>query len=183
MEKLEDYVKNNVLNIEEIINDYSKFLYKVIKNNSYNLTSEDIEEIISDSFFALWKNYNKMNSSDNVKNYLVGCSKNILLNKLKKNKKDVNNVNIENYINIVKTNDDIENSYEEQEKVKFVENIINNIDKESREIFILFYYEQRKIKEISKIMNISEAKIKVRLHRTRKKIKKELEKGGYRYGI
>ena len=102
MEKLEDYVKNNVLNIEEIVNDYSKFLYKVIKNNSYNLTSEDIEEIISDSFFALWKNYNKMNLSDNVKNYLVGCSKNILLNKLKKNRKDVNNVNIENYINIVK---------------------------------------------------------------------------------
>ena len=59
MEKLEDYVKNNVLNIEEIVNDYSKFLYKVIKNNSYNLTSEDIEEIISDSFFALWKNYIK----------------------------------------------------------------------------------------------------------------------------
>ena len=85
-----------------------------------------------------------MNLSDNVKNYLVGCSKNILLNKLKKNRKDVNNVNIENYINIVKTNDDIENSYEEQEKVKFVENIINNIDKESREILFCFITNKEK---------------------------------------
>ena len=55
------------------------------------------------------------------------------------------------------------------------------MDKESKEIFIYFYYEQRKIKEISKILNISESKVKTRLHRVRKKIKKELEKGGYRY--
>ncbi len=65
--------------------------------------------------------------------------------------------------------------------MKFIENIINNMDKESKEIFIYFYYEQRKIKEISKILNISESKVKTRLHRVRKKIKKELEKGGYRY--
>ena len=39
-----------------------------------------------------------------------------------------------------------------------------------------------KITEISKKLNISEFNVKSRLYRIRKKLKKELEKGGYSYG-
>lgn len=177
MKELKDYIEKDELNIGKIINDYSGLLYKVIKNNSYNLPDEDIEEIITDTFFVLWKNYKKMSLDDKISNYLVGVSKNILFNKLRKNKKQFNNVNIEDYQNIINAKDDVENLFEDQDRMKFIENIINKMDKESKEIFIYFYYEQRKIREISKILDISET----RLHRIRKKIKKELEKGGYRY--
>ena len=181
MKELKEYIERDELNIEKIINDYSSFLYKVIKNSSYNLPDEDIEEIITDTFFVLWKNYKNMSLDDKISNYLVGVCKNILFNKLRKNKKQFNNVNIEDYQNIINAKDDVENLFEDQDRMKFIENIINKMDKESKEIFIYFYYEQRKIKEISKILDISEAKVKTRLHRIRKKIKKELEKGGYRY--
>ena len=181
MKKLKDYIEKEELNIEKIINDYSTFLYKNIKNHSYNLVNEDIEEIITDTFFVLWKNYKKMDLDDKISNYLIGVSKNILFDKLRKNKTKYNSVNLEDYKDIVRTKDDVEELYEKQDKTNFIENIVDNMDKESKEIFIYFYYEQRKIKEISKILNISESKIKTRLHRIRKKIKKELEKGGYRY--
>ena len=46
----------------------------------------------------------------------------------------------------------------------------------------MFYYNQKKIKEISKRFKISEAKVKVSLYRTRKLIKKNLKKRGYSYG-
>ena len=181
MKKLKDYIEKEELNIEKVITDYSGFLYKNIKNHSYNLKIEDIEEIIADTFFVLWKNYKKMDLDDKISNYLIGVSKNILFNRLRKNKIKFNNVNLEDYKDIVKTKDDVEKLYERQDKVKSIENIVDNMDKESKEIFILFYYEQRKIKEISKILGVSESKVKTRLHRIRKKIKKELEKGGYRY--
>lgn len=181
MKKLKDYIEKEELNIEKVITDYSGFLYKNIKNHSYNLKIEDIEEIITDTFFVLWKNYSKMDLDDKISNYLIGVSKNILFNRLRKNKIKFNNVNLEDYKDIVKTKDDVEKLYERQDKVKSIENIVDNMDKESKEIFILFYYEQRKIKEISKILGVSESKVKTRLHRIRKKIKKELEKGGYRY--
>jgi len=181
LKKLKDYIEKEELNIEKVITDYSGFLYKNIKNHSYNLKIEDIEEIIADTFFVLWKNYKKMNLDDKISNYLIGVSKNILFNRLRKNKIKFNNVNLEDYKDIVKTKDDVEKLYERQDKVKSIENIVDNMDKESKEIFILFYYEQRKIKEISKILGVSESKVKTRLHRIRKKIKKELEKGGYRY--
>lgn len=47
------------------------------------------------------------------------------------------------------------------------------------EIFELYYYSSMKISEISNILNISEFSIKSKLFRIRKKIKKELLKGGY----
>ena len=181
MKKLKDYIEKEELNIEKVIIDYSGFLYKNIKNHSYNLKIEDIEEVISDTFFVLWKNYKKMDLDDKISNYLIGVSKNILFNKLRKYKTKYNSVNLEDYQNIFSTKEEVESLYEEQDKVKFIENIVNDTDKESKEIFILFYYEQRKIKEIAKILGVSESKVKTRLHRIRKKIKKELEKGGYRY--
>ena len=190
MKILEDYLEvgKNELNIEKIINDFSSSLYRFVKNNnyygnnSYYLNKEDIEEIVSESFFVLWKNYKKMNLSDNIGNYLCGVSRNILLKKLRKNKVFNKNVNIEEYQNILDSKKDVEDMFYEQEKIGFIENIVLNLDEESKEIFILFYYEQRKVKEISKILNISEAKVKTRLHRIRKKLKKELKEGGYGYG-
>ena len=190
MKILEDYLEvgKNELNIEKIINDFSSSLYRFVKNNnyygnnSYYLNKEDIEEIVSESFFVLWKNYKKMNLSDNISNYLCGVSRNILLKKLRKNKIFNKNVNIEDYQNILDSKKDVEDMFYEQERISFMENIVLGLDSESREIFILYYYEQRKVKEISKILNISESKVKTRLHRIRKKLKKELKEGGYGYG-
>ena len=190
MKILEDYLEvgKNELNIEKIINDFSSSLYRFVNNNnyygnnSYYLNKEDIEEWVSESFFVLWKNYKKMNLSDNIGNYLCGVSRNILLKKLRNNKVFNKNVNIEDYQNVLDCKKDVEDMFYEQEKIGFIENIVLNLDEESKEIFILFYYEQRKVKEISKILNISESKVKTRLHRIRKKLKKELKEGGYGYG-
>ena len=190
MKILEDYLEvgKNELNIEKIINDFSSSLYRFVKNNnyygnnSYYLNKEDIEEIVSDSFFVLWNNYKKLDLSDNISNYLCGVSRNILLKKLRKNKVFNKNVNIEDYQNILDSKKDVENMFYEQEKIGFIENIVLNLDEESKEIFILYYYEQRKVKEISKILNISESKVKTKLYRIRKKLKKELKEGGYGYG-
>lgn len=190
MKILEDYLEvgKNELNIEKIINDFSSSLYRFVKNNnyygnnSYYLNKEDIEEIVSESFFVLWKNYKKLDLSDNISNYLCGVSRNILLKKLRKNKIFNKNVNIEDYQNILDSKKDVEDIFYEQERISFMENIVLGLDSESREIFILYYYEQRKVKEISKILNISESKVKTKLYRIRKKLKKELKEGGYGYG-
>ncbi len=46
----------------------------------------------------------------------------------------------------------------------------------------MFYFNQKKIKEIAKIMKVSEGKVKISLYRTRKYIKKILKERGYDYG-
>ena len=56
-----------------------------------------------------------------------------------------------------------------------------SIKQEDKDIFVLYYYNSKSMKEIAKILNIKENKIKSRLCRIRKKIKKILEKRGYSY--
>ena len=58
---------------------------------------------------------------------------------------------------------------------------LKNMKEEDRKIFKSYYYSSKKIKDISKELNISEIKVKSRLSRIRKKLKKELEKRGYGY--
>ena len=57
--------------------------------------------------------------------------------------------------------------------------LLNKIKVEDKEIFYEYYFYSRKIKEIASINNISESKVKIILHRTRNKLRKELLKGGY----
>ena len=52
---------------------------------------------------------------------------------------------------------------------------------QEKEIFIMFYYQNIKVKDIAKKLNISVPKVKVTLHRLRKLAKKKLKEGGYNY--
>lgn len=59
MEKklIKDYWTQNTLDIEKIVNEYASYLYRTIENISgLVLNKEDIEEIINDTFFAMWSN-------------------------------------------------------------------------------------------------------------------------------
>ena len=55
--KLSDYMENETLDIDILIDDYYSYIYIVVKNGiSINISQEDMEEIISDTFVAFWKN-------------------------------------------------------------------------------------------------------------------------------
>ena len=52
---------NNELDLEQIIEDYSNYIYIIIRNMTSNLLhEEDIEELISDVLFVVWKNKEKI---------------------------------------------------------------------------------------------------------------------------
>ena len=143
--KIENYIENNRLNLEKIVDEYSGYVHKVVKNMvGKNITEEDEEEIIADTFFILWKNTEKLDKEKQITSY-------------------------------------IDMVYEEREKTELIRKATNQLKQEDITIFNLYYYSSRKIKEIANIMNIPEFKVKSRLYRIRKKLKKELEKGGYSY--
>lgn len=167
------------MKLEEIINQYTNYLYTTITNMSYgNLSTEDIEEIISDTFFIFWKNKEKFDTNKKLNLYLAGIAKNLIKSKYRKI--HINN-NIEDYENILIDTYDISYNYEQIEKNRIIEESLNNMSKEDKDMFVLYYYFSKSIKEISKGLNCSEFKIKSRLFRIRKKLKSNLERGGYRY--
>ena len=135
---LKDYLENGKLNIDKMLDDFYGYVYIIVKNGvSSHITDEDVEEIISDVFVAIWKNSDNLSATTDLKAYLAGTAKNRIRNKYRKT--------------------------------------------EEYEIFIMFYSEAKTIKEIAEKLKFSTSKVKVILHRVRKKIKRNLEDGGYGY--
>ena len=88
--------------------------------------------------------------------------------------------NMEDYEEKVSDFVNVENLIEINEKSKIVQQVIDQMKPQDQQIFQMFYYQAKKIKEISQELKISE--IKVTLHRLRKLAKKKLKERGYDYG-
>lgn len=177
--KLSDYMENETLDIDMLIDDYYSYIYIVVKNGiSINISQEDMEEIISDTFVAFWKNSKYLRKDLLVKPYLKGIAKNLIKNKYRNNNI---NVSIENYENTLVGEFDIEDILESNEKNELIIDTLKTLNKNEYSIFMMYYCEGKNIKEISKELNLSVSNVKTILHRVRKKIKRNLEEGGYSY--
>lgn len=175
---IKQYMQNKELNIEEVIEDYTNYIYIVVKNRDLKLSDEDIEEIISDVFLAVWKNQKNLDTNKEMSAYLTGIAKNVYSKKIRKFK---NIVDIEKYENILYNDENIDDKIEETQKSNMIMAEIYAMKKEDKDIFILYYYYSKSMKEIAKELKITEYKVKSRLFRIRKKLKKILEKRGYSY--
>ena len=174
MKHLEKYYKNNELNIDKVIEEFTPYITTIINNGTNcNLSFEDKEEIFSDTFFILWKNQKRLNINVALSSYLAGITRNLIKEKYRKNKI---NYDIEDFENDIKNS---VNMYEsERELIYDIEQKIKGLKNIDIKIVNLFYYSSIPIKDIAKKLNISELNVKTRLHRIRKKIKKELNNGG-----
>ena len=175
--KIREYYKNNELDLEVIIDEYSGYIYKIIENMAIQyLLKEDIEEIISDTFVVLWKNRDKLDKTKDLSPYIAGITKNLVREKTR-----VINIHndISDYENIIQDFFKIDMLCEQREKIAIIDKAVKNMKKIDIEIFELYYYSSMKYNEISNVLNISEFTIKSKLFRIRKKIRKELLKGGY----
>ena len=177
---LKEYIKGNRLDIDKVVEDYYGYIYMIIKNiKSIGILEEDMEEIISDVFLALWKNHTNLTEETKIKPYLAGIAKNVLKNKYRKTKIDYP---ISDYEEQLVSPYTLELISEEREQTEMIRKSLRNMKPEEYQIFMAFYYENKKIKEIAKKLDISESKVKVILHRLRKELKDRLKKGGYSYG-
>lgn len=174
LNQLEDYYKNNEIDMDQIIEDFTPYITTIINNGTDSKISfEDKEEIFSDTFFILWKNRNRLNINVSLNAYLAGITKNLIKEKYRKLKIFYDITDFENNIvsNVNMYDNDRELIFDVEQKIKGLKDI-------DIEIVNLFYYSCIPIKDIAKALNISELNVKTRLHRIRKKIKKELNCGG-----
>lgn len=177
-ETISSFEENGVVNIEMVIETYNSYIYKILKNSISK--EQDIEEILSDVFMIFWKNCTKLDKNIEIKPYLIGITKNLIYKKYREYSIDFEDIEL--HENDITYNMNVEELVENKEKSKIISDSLNNMKETEKKVFMMFYYNQIKIKDISKTLKISEAKVKIILHRTRKIIKKKLIERGYSYG-
>lgn len=171
--EIKQYIKNNELDLEKIINEYSSYIATIINNMaSTNLSNEDKEEIVSEVFFILWKNKHKLDVNKNLSSYIAGVTRNLVKEYLRKIKIDVD---ISDYENNLYSYDKIDFLDTEIQEIRNIEKQLENMKEIDKTIFLDFYYSSKSIKDIAIEHNISEFSVKQRLYRIRNKIKKEVK--------
>lgn len=146
LKQIEDYYRNNEIDIDQIIEDFTPYITTIINKGTNNSISfEDKEEIFSDTFFILWKNRNRLNINISLNSYLAGITRNLIKEKYRKLKIVYDIDNFENDIlNSV-------NMYEnDRELILDIEQKIKGLKNIDIEIVNLFYYSSMSIKDIAK---------------------------------
>ena len=174
--KIYTYIENNKLQMEKIMANYSNYISTIIRNSYIELSSEDVEEVLLDVFLTLWKNQEKLDINKSMSAYISGITKNLIKYKYRQCKE---NQNIEEYEEKLIDSLNIEIMILQNEIQNVIAEELEKIKQEDKEIFIEYYYDDKSIKEISKIFNMSESKIKSKLFRVRKRLNKVLKKRGY----
>lgn len=174
--KIYDYIRNNELQIEKALKDYRNYVYTIIRKACSELSKEDMEEINLDVFLTLWKNQNKLNTNNNMSSYIAGITKNLIKQKYRFIKINDNILDYEEHL-ISTLNIELIHSKNEQNAI--IVNELKKLKDEKRSIFILYYYEDKSIKQISSLKKLSESKVKTELFRIRKKLEAALKKKGY----
>jgi RNA polymerase sigma factor (sigma-70 family) len=158
----------------QLVNQYKDLVYTlaiwVVRNR------EEAEEVAQDAFIKVFKSLDKFKGDSKFSTWIYKVTYNTCLDRIKKNKKHLNDVPIDEFtFNKLETIDNALDNLIKEEKNRLIKNCINKLPEDSRALLTLFYFEDLSLEEISKIINIEANTVKEKLFRTRKKLAVILE--------
>lgn len=166
--------KGNVNALEQIIRQYDDYVFFVIRNHSGGvLSKEDIEELASDTFVALWNNRRNVDADKPLMPYLASIAKNKTVDRLRSLHITVN---IED---VALCDEDFDRRFETAAAIKDILNAAETLPKKQYEIFIRFYLYGEPLKRIAEAMGITDPDARTSLHRARNAVKEHLSERGY----
>ncbi|QTD37273.1 sigma-70 family RNA polymerase sigma factor [Polaribacter batillariae] len=162
-------LKGNTNAFSELIDTYKDLVFSLAIKMTKN--REEAEEISQDTFVKAYKNLNKFKGDSKFSTWLYRITYHTCLDALKKNKKHTNSFELnEITLNQIQTTDNALQTLERKERAKTMNKCLLQLPAEERSILWLFYYKELSLKEIIEVTSLSEANIKVKLHRGRKKL-------------
>lgn len=159
----------------QLVNRYKDLVYtlalRMLKHK------EEAEEVAQDTFIKIFKSLDKFKGDSKFSTWIYKVTYNTCLDRIKKNKKHLNDVAIDEFtFNKLDTIDNALENMIKEEKHTLIKKCINKLPEDSSALLTLFYFEELSLEEISKIINIEANTVKVKLFRARKKLAVILEK-------
>ncbi len=132
---------------------------------------EEAEEVAQDTFVKAYKSLDRFKGDSKFSTWIYRVAYNSCLDRIKKNKKYINNVEINEFTaHQVITIDNALDAMETREREASIKKSIDLLPSEDGFLLTLYYFDDLSLDEISKIVGISANTIKVKLFRCRKKL-------------
>lgn len=158
------------------VNDYA-FLVEKYKYMVFTLTirivknREEAEEVSQDVFVKAYKNLKKFKGDSKFSTWLYKIAYYASLDVLKRNKRQISSENIDAFKERDLANSDDSLIFmDDRERKQIINDALLKLCEDERIIITLYYFEELPIKEISKVVDLSEDNIKIKLFRSRKKL-------------
>ena len=129
---------------------------------------DDANDAIQEALYSAYKNYYSLREKSYFTTWIIKILINKCYNIINKNKKIA-------YIDdtIIQNTESSEDNYEIENSLEWV---LNQIDKDLKEIVVLYYYDDFSVADIANILEIPQGTVKSRLSRAREQIKEIINK-------
>jgi len=165
--------------LEMCIQAYGKDIYSFCRK--LTRSQQEADDLYQDTFLKLVELREKLNIERNPKSYLLSVAVNLWKNKRRKTawRQRITGTKVSMEDEHVPQVPSKEVPMEEQmismEEKKLIDRAVRELPEKYRVPVLLFYMEEMKLSEISKILKLPEGTIKSRLYRAKKLLEKELE--------
>jgi len=141
------------------------------------------EDLVQEAFERFYVKNMAFPSPEDAKYWLIRVAKNLALNHVRRNKREINMVEkVKQKPSETVYTKDGSKELTDKETVKEVRKAIDSLPDNLRMVILLKEYGDLDYRSISKVLGISESNVKVRVHRARKKLEEILLKeDGYVY--
>ena len=155
-------------------------VFAVLVDRYKDKNREEAEEVSQDTFIKIYNSLNKFKGDSKFSTWIYKIAYNTCLDRLKKSKKEENNISIDEFsAHLIKTMENALSALEEKERRQTIQNCLNLLPSDENFLLTLYYFDDQSLEEIGKIMNITANNAKVKLFRSRQKLavilKKQLE--------
>lgn len=167
------------MDIDQIVDEYYGKVYKLCL--FYLENKEEAEDIVQEIFFKVLKKKSTFKEQSGVYTWIYRIAVNTILNHIKR-KKILQFLSFENIMD--KDSELVSRAPNpaaklEQEELKYIEmkklaKSIHRLSDREKTAFYLFHYENLKQKKIAGIMNTSVSAVESLVHKSMKKIRKEM---------
>jgi RNA polymerase sigma-70 factor (ECF subfamily) len=158
-----------------LVQRYQRMIFSLVVKTVGN--SSEAEDITQEIFIKVYQSLPKFREDSKFSTWLYRVACNFCFSHLRKQRDNFVSLN-EEIISAGEFSDfeeQLENAAKE-ERIQWLDALLKELPAEELWIVTLYYKENLPVHEISEITNLSESNVKVKLHRTRKWIRCEIEK-------
>ncbi len=170
MQLLRQLKQQNPAALEQAIRQYGAYVAAIIRGRGH--APEDVEELSADVFFALWENAAKIETG-NLRAWLGTVARNKAVERFRRFRQPLT---LEE--DILRVEDDLWQQLSAKERAAMVQEALNTLCPQDREIFFRYYDLGQNARQIAAIMQMPHSTVRTRLSRGRQTLKTYFEKGG-----
>lgn len=150
-----------------LVDKYSQSVYNLIAKVVGN--KEDAEELTQDVFLKVFRKLSSFHGDSRFSTWIYRIAYNKAISATRKRKPHFTS------IDDLPVSETAEEEDSKEPALQLLEQALHELSAEERAMILLFYTEEKSIREIAQITKTSESNTKTKLHRIRKKIEKYME--------